>query len=67
MGFVKRTRLPLPLVVPLVSAAAVIGIAFGLGMVLLEINNEIGENEAIIGALIVTILIMAGAAALGRE
>jgi len=57
----------MPLVVPLVSAGAVIGLAFGLGMLLLEINNQIGEQESIAGALIITLVIMGAAYALGRE
>jgi len=57
----------MPLVVPLVSAGAVIALAFGLGMLLLEINNQIGEQESIAGALIITLVIMGAAYALGRE
>jgi hypothetical protein len=64
---VKRTRLPLALVVPLVSFAAVIALALGIGMLLLEINNQIGEQESIIAALAMTILIMGAAVLLSRE
>jgi hypothetical protein len=64
---VKRTRLPLALIIPLISAAAVIALAFGIGMLLLGINNEIGEQESIGAALFLTIAIMGVAIWLGRE
>src|SRR3978361_159249 len=54
----RRRQVPLNVVLPVAAAAIVIGSAFGLGMVFLEIENQIGKNESIAAALLVTLAIM---------
>ena len=55
----RRRQVPLNVVLPVAAAAIVIGAAFGLGMLFLEVENKVGKNESLATALGVTLLIMA--------
>jgi hypothetical protein len=55
----RRRQVPLHVVLPVAAAAIVIGAAFGLGMLFLEVENKVGKNESLATALGVTLLIMA--------
>ena len=54
----RRRQVPLHVVLPVAAAAIVIGVAFSLGMLFLEIENQIGKSESIGAALLVTLAIM---------
>lgn len=57
----------MPLWLPLISAGLVISLAFGLGMVLLFVNSEIGANASLGIALGATLAIMISAALLAAR
>lgn len=58
--FVKRP-LPYSFLLPLAAAAAVIFLGVGFGMFLFWLDVEMSPDAALVGALVATIGIMAGA------
>lgn len=54
-------RLPLPLIIPLGAALMVGTIGVSFGLLFLFLDEEYSEDATLVGALSLTILIMAGA------